>query len=92
MVHGIGRKGTSVGKVIDMNEKKKKRAGGDSFDAGWDAALPLAQLLLDYMSSDANDDAKDGFEAAIMGIIPNDALLTEIGFRMHTVDDDTDDT
>ena len=83
-----------MGKVIDLNERKKKRAGSEDFDEGWDKANPVVQLILEYMTGDASDDAKCGFEAAVMGIFPGEALLSEIGFRMYTVeigDDDPDD-
>lgn len=78
--------GRRVGKVIDLNERKKKREGSEGFDAGWDAAVPLVQQILDFMNGDASEDAKGGFEAAIIGVFPGEALLSEVAFRMHSVE------
>lgn len=80
-----------MGKVIDLNERKKSRAGNEGFDQGWDAADPVVKMILDYMTGDASEDAKGGFEAAVIGIFPGQALLSEIGFRMHSIEGDEED-
>jgi hypothetical protein len=72
-----------MGKLIDLNDEKMKRAGGDEYNQGWDAAQHAVQLIIDFMNSDASEETKAGFEGGIMCILPNDVLLDEVAYRMQ---------